>query len=167
MIPHFRGKRQGFRLPKNGSAWRGRLPYPASICKNRRPVRRFLHFSRAGRPAGPVAGRPYFLWSGGRTAILSLVRCPDGHTFFAFLRTTCPARERSMGAAACRQRGSAVWERRHSASPLQNSKKWLLPLFRKACLLGRFPLFGPAEKGLVRNAQGEGGLAGGNASLTP
>ena len=42
-------------------------------------------------------------WSGGRTAILSLVRCPDGHTFFAFLRTTGPARERSMGAAARRQ----------------------------------------------------------------
>ena len=42
-------------------------------------------------------------WSGGRTAILSLVRCPDGHTFFAFLRTTGPARERSMGAEALRQ----------------------------------------------------------------
>ena len=39
-------------------------------------------------------------WSGGRTAILSLVRCPDGHTFFAFLRTTGPARERSMGPAS-------------------------------------------------------------------
>ena len=62
-------------------------------------------------------------WSGGRTAILSLVRCPDGHTFFAFLRTTGPARERSMGAAARRQRGSAVWERRHSASPLQKLEK--------------------------------------------
>ena len=42
-------------------------------------------------------------WSGGRTAILSLVRWPDGHTFFAFLRTTGPARERSMGAEALRQ----------------------------------------------------------------
>ena len=28
---------------------------------------------------------------------------PDGHTFFAFLRTTGPARERSMGAEALRQ----------------------------------------------------------------
>ena len=26
-----------------------------------RPVRGFLHFLRAGRPAGPAAGRPYFL----------------------------------------------------------------------------------------------------------
>ena len=32
-----------------------------------------------------------------------LVRWPDGHTFFAFLHQTCPARERSMGAAARRQ----------------------------------------------------------------
>ena len=45
----------------------------------------------------------------------TLVRCPDGHTFFAFLRTTGPARERSMGAAARRQRGSAVWVQRHAA----------------------------------------------------
>ena len=50
-------------------------------------------------PTAPFAqGR-----SGGRTAILSLVRCPDGHTFFAFLHRTCPARERSMGAEALRQ----------------------------------------------------------------
>ncbi len=32
-----------------------------------------------------------------------LVRWPDGHTFFAFLHRTCPARERSMGAEALRQ----------------------------------------------------------------
>ena len=69
-------------------------------------------------PTAPFAqGR-----SGGRTAILSLVRCPDGHTFFAFLRTTGPARERSMGAAARRQRGSAVWVQRH-AGPAWGAKK--------------------------------------------
>ncbi len=42
---------------------------------------------------------------------------PDGHTFFAFLRTTGPARERSMGAEALRQRGSAVWVQRHAGAP--------------------------------------------------
>jgi len=65
--------------------------------------------------------RVAFCISQGRGA--PLVRWPDGHTFFAFLRTTGPARERSMGAAARRQRGSAVWERRHSASPLQKLEK--------------------------------------------
>ena len=44
-----------------------------------------------------MAGRPF----------LSLVRCPDGQTLFAQVSTTDP------GSAA--GRGSAVWQRRHSA----------------------------------------------------
>ena len=42
-----------------------------------------------------------FCTSQGRGA--PLVRWPDGHTFFAFLRTTGPARERRLGAEALRQ----------------------------------------------------------------
>ncbi len=45
--------------------------------------------------------RVAFCTSQGRGA--PLVRWPDGHTFFAFLHRTCPARERSMGAEALRQ----------------------------------------------------------------
>ena len=33
---------------------------------------------------------------------VTLVRWPDGHIIFAFLDTTCPARQRSMGAEALR-----------------------------------------------------------------
>ncbi len=41
------------------------------------------------------------------TAIFSLVRCPDGHTLFAWVDTT--------GLRSVAQRGSAVWERRLAA----------------------------------------------------
>ena len=91
-----------FRLSKNLYNEKGRPPYPYQSAKSRDLCVAFCTSQGRGAP---------------------LVRCPDGHTFFAFLRTTGPARERSMGAAARRQRGSAVWERRHSASPLQKLEK--------------------------------------------
>ncbi len=90
------------RLSKNLYNEKGRPPYPYQSAKSRDLCVAFCTSQGRGAP---------------------LVRWPDGHTFFAFLRTTGPARERSMGAAARRQRGSAVWERRHSASPLQKLEK--------------------------------------------
>ena len=89
-------------LSKNLYNEKGRPPYPYQSAKSRDLCVAFCTSQGRGAP---------------------LVRWPDGHTFFAFLRTTGPARERSMGAAARRQRGSAVWERRHSASPLQKLEK--------------------------------------------
>ena len=35
-----------------------------------------------------------------RALFVPLVRCPDGHTFFAFLHRAGPARERNMAAQA-------------------------------------------------------------------
>ena len=86
-----KNKKKG-RLSKNLYNEKGRPPYPYQSAKSRDLCVAFC--TSQGR--GPR-------WSGGRTAILSLVRWPDGHTFFAFLRTTGPARERSMGAEALRQ----------------------------------------------------------------
>ena len=64
------------------TAWVRRLAGNPSV-----GVRRQLPLHKGG----PVAGRPYCLWSGGRTAILSLLFCVH------------PA-----------QRGSAVWVQRHA-----------------------------------------------------
>ena len=69
-------------------------------------------------------------WSGGRTAILSLVRWPDDHTFFGpvsgrpyFL---CFSAYNRPGAGA--QYGSGGTP----PAPCKNSKKWPKPLFRHA-----------------------------------
>ena len=110
------------------TAWERRLAVNPSV-----GVRRQLPLHKGG----PVAGRPYFLCfsaynrpsagaqygssvtltpPGARkrsgksrvgTAIFSLVRCPDGHTLFAWVDTT--------GLRSVAQRGSAVWERRLAA----------------------------------------------------
>ena len=123
---------RGFRLSKNLYNEKGRPPYPYKSAKSRDLCVAFCTSQGRGAPLvrwpdghtffGPVAGRPYFLWSGVRTAILSLLFCVQ------------PAR-----------RGSAVWERRLAASagaqygsggtppaPCKNSKKWPKPLFRHA-----------------------------------
>ena len=71
-----------FRLSKNLYNEKGRPPYPYQSAKSRDLCVAFCTSQGRGAP---------------------LVRCPDGHTFFAFLRTTGPARERSMGAEALRQ----------------------------------------------------------------
>ena len=70
------------RLSKNLYNEKGRLPYPYKSAKSRDLCVAFCTSQGRGAP---------------------LVRWPDGHTFFAFLRTTGPARERSMGAEALRQ----------------------------------------------------------------
>ncbi len=70
------------RLSKNLYNEKGRPPYPYKSAKSRDLCVAFCTSQGRGAP---------------------LVRWPDGHTFFAFLHRTCPARERSMGAAARRQ----------------------------------------------------------------
>ena len=42
----FSGKKARLQTAEKRISLEGRLSYPSSICKNRRPVRRFLHFSR-------------------------------------------------------------------------------------------------------------------------
>ena len=71
-----------FRLSKNLYNEKGRPPYPYKSAKSRDLCVAFCTSQGRGAP---------------------LVRWPDGHTFFAFLHRTCPARERSMGAEALRQ----------------------------------------------------------------
>ena len=71
-----------FGLSKNLYNEKGRPPYPYQSAKSRDLCVAFCTSQGRGAP---------------------LVRCPDGHTFFAFLHRTCPARERSMGAEALRQ----------------------------------------------------------------
>ena len=71
-----------FRLSKNLYNEKGRPPYPYQSAKSRDLCVAFCTSQGRGAP---------------------LVRWPDGHTFFAFLHRTCPARERSMGAEALRQ----------------------------------------------------------------
>ena len=70
------------RLSKNLYNEKGRPPYPYKSAKSRDLCVAFCTSQGRGAP---------------------LARWPDGHTFFAFLRTTGPARERSMGAEARRQ----------------------------------------------------------------
>ena len=70
------------RLSKNLYNEKGRPPYPYKSAKSRDLCVAFCTSQGRGAP---------------------LVRWPDGHTFFAFLHRTCPARERSMGAEALRQ----------------------------------------------------------------
>ena len=102
---------RGFlRLSKNLYNEKGCPPYPYQSAKSRDLCVAFC--------TSQVRGAP-------------LVRWPDGHTFFAFLHRTCPARERSMGAEALRQ-------------PLAKTRKSGISHFfgtLKATLL--FPLLGP------------------------
>ena len=82
---------------QHGAAMQGGLtPLSYILDISRRAIRSSGQSHRRHSPPPPFAqGRPS-AWA----VILSLVRCPDGHTLFAFLRTTGPARERSMGPAS-------------------------------------------------------------------
>ena len=87
------GHSPGLRLSKNLYNEKGRPPYPYKSAKSRDLCVAFCTSQGRGAP---------------------LVRWPDGHTFFAFLHRTGPARERSM---AVPTRG------RLAASPLQKLEK--------------------------------------------
>ena len=116
-------------MSKNLYNEKGRPPYPYKSAKSRDLCVAFCTSQGRGAP---------------------LVRWPDGHTFFAFLHRTCPARERSMGAEALRQplaktRKSGL---SHFFDTLRLSPKGRAFLKKEAgasplCVTGPTPLFQP------------------------